>query len=55
MPVRKVPEALPRPVVLDRIYLWPPLACLWPVAAQRNGEKRMCSPVYLLMLPDWLC
>ena len=22
-----------------------------PLAAQRNGEKRMCSPVYLLMLP----
>ena len=58
MRVRKyIPEALPRPVVLDptlRIYLWPPLAsftCLWPLAAQRNGEKRMCSPVYLLMLP----
>ena len=43
-----------RPCCCDttlRIYLWPPLACLWPLAAQRNGEKRMCSPVYLLMLP----
>ena len=24
---------------------------LSPLAAQRNGEKRMCSPIYLLMLP----
>ena len=53
-----IPEALPRPVVLDPTdpaYI--PLAaarlftCLWPLAAQRNGKKRMCSPVYLLMLP----
>ena len=30
----------------------PPLASLpLPLAAQRNGRKRMCSPVYLLMLP----
>ena len=35
-----------------RIYIPLPLTSLpLPLAAQRNGEKRICSPVYLLMLP----
>ena len=43
-----VPPCCSRP---DPACLWPSFTCLLPLAAQRNGGKRMCSPVYLLMLP----
>ena len=43
------PCARPDPTPLTSLL---PLASLpSPLAAQRTGEKRMCSPVYLLMPP----
>ena len=46
--VRKMGLAAPRPPVPTRPPAYIPLPL--PLAAQRNGEEWMCSPVYLLML-----
>ena len=51
LPLPVAPPCFPSRHLDARLPLLPLASLPLPLAAQRTGEKRICSPVYLLMLP----